>query len=76
VNDSINNPDHYTRGDIECIEAIEAWSLNFHLGNVVKYVMRAGHKLNQEVIEDLQKARWYLDREIRRREIEAAEERT
>ena len=48
------------------IEAIEDWDLNFHLGNVVKYVARAEHK--NDAIEDLKKARWYLDRDIQRRE--------
>lgn len=48
------------------IDAIEAWGLGFHLGNVVKYVARAAHEDNQ--VADLRKARWYLDREIQRLE--------
>lgn len=59
---AIDHPTHYTRGGIEAIDAIEAWELGFNLGNVVKYVARCGHK--GEALEDLQKARWYLDREI------------
>lgn len=64
--DVIERPWHYTFGRIEVIEAIEAWDLGFHLGNVVKYVARAGRKDNK--IEDLKKARWYLTREIERLE--------
>lgn len=60
--DSVNNPKHYTQGGIEVIDAIEAWNLNFRLANVVKYVARSDHKNNK--LEDLKKARWYLDREI------------
>ena len=62
--DPVVRPQHYTFGNIEVIEAIEAWELGFHLGNVVKYVARAAHK--GRYLEDLQKARWYLDREIQR----------
>lgn len=65
VDDPINHPKHYTFGTIEVIDAIEAWQLNFHLGNVVKYIARAEHK--GDSISDLKKARWYLDREIKRR---------
>lgn len=60
--DSVNHPKHYTHGGIEVIDAIEAWGLNFRLANVVKYVARSDHKNNK--LEDLKKARWYLDREI------------
>lgn len=66
--DPINHPSHYTRGGIETIDVIEAWGLNFHLGNAVKYIARAGFKSPTREIEDLKKARWYLDREIARRE--------
>lgn len=59
---AIDHPKHYTRGGIEAIDAIEAWGLGFNLGNVVKYVARAGHK--GEALEDLRKARWYIEREI------------
>jgi len=62
--DPINHPSHYTHGDIEPIDAIEAWQLGFCLGNVVKYIARAGHKGDR--LEDLKKARWYLEREIER----------
>lgn len=62
--DVVNHPDHYKVGGIETIDFIEAKGLNFHLGNVVKYVVRADHKGRR--LEDLKKARWYLDREIER----------
>jgi hypothetical protein len=62
ANDTVNHPPHYTIGRIEVIDAIEAWELGFHLGNVVKYVARAAHK--GCFLEDLRKARWYLDRQI------------
>lgn len=68
MNDPIDHPAHYTRGGIETIDAIEAWELGFHLGNVVKYVARAGHKDPSRRLEDLRKARWYLDRAIAREE--------
>ena len=62
--DPVVRPQHYTFGNIEVIDAIEAWELGFHLGNVVKCVARAAHK--GRYLEDLRKARWYLDREIQR----------
>jgi hypothetical protein len=60
--DTVNSPPHYNVGNIETIDYIEAKQLGYHLGNVVKYVSRAGHK--GERLEDLKKARWYLNREI------------
>jgi hypothetical protein len=62
--DMINAPPHYRRGGVEVIDAIEAWGLGYRLGNVVKYIARAGHKGSRR--EDLEKARWYLSREIER----------
>lgn len=62
--DSVNHPSHYTDGNIEVIDYIEDKKLNYHLGNVVKYVSRAGKKDESKTIEDLKKARWYLDRYI------------
>ena len=59
-------PSHYTDGKIEVIEAIEAWKLNFHRGNAIKYIARAGKKNPEKEIEDLEKAVWYLKREIER----------
>lgn len=60
--DTINHPPHYTATDVEPIDVIEAWGLSFCLGNTVKYVARAKHKGSE--LEDLKKARWYLEREI------------
>jgi hypothetical protein len=65
MTDAVNHPSHYKVGGIETIDFIEAKGLNYHLGNVVKYVSRAGHK--QDALEDLKKALWYLNREINRR---------
>ena len=63
MSNKVNHPTHY-RSDsgIEAIDAIEAWGLNFNLGNVIKYTCRAGLKSNH--LEDLKKAAWYLQREI------------
>ena len=60
--DAVNHPPHYNQGTIEVIDAIEDWGLDFNAGNVVKYVARHQHKT--EPLEDLKKARWYLDRLI------------
>lgn len=73
VPDAVNNPTHYTQGGIEVIDAIEAWSLNFCLGNSVKYIARAGKKDPAKHLEDLRKARWYLDREITNLEADLGE---
>lgn len=62
IPDIINHPAHYTATAIEPIDVIEAWDLGFHLGAVVKYVARAPHK--GRYLEDLRKARWFLDRHI------------
>ena len=63
---AVNHPDYYKRGGVEAIDAIEAWGLGFNLGNVVKYIARAGRK-TADSLQDLRKAAWYLDREIKRR---------
>ena len=64
--ETVNHPLHYG-GDAtyEAIKVIEAWGLGFHLGNAVKYIARAGKK-SPHSVEDLRKARWYLDCEIAR----------
>jgi hypothetical protein len=63
----VNHPQHYqSENGIEVIDVIEAFELNFHLGNAVKYILRAGKKDNQ--LQDLRKAMWYLSREIKRME--------
>lgn len=63
--DIVNNPSHYTSGNIEVIDFIEDKHLGFCLGNVVKYVARAGKKDPNKEIEDLKKAEWYLKRRIK-----------
>ncbi len=64
----VNHPGHYG-GDTtyEAIKVIEAWELGFHLGNAVKYISRAGEKDPTKEIEDLEKAVWYINREIERK---------
>lgn len=61
--EQVNHPIHYHPGTYEAIKVIEAWELGFCLGNVIKYISRAGRK-HENVLEDLKKARWYLDRHI------------
>ncbi|MBR2384449.1 MAG: DUF3310 domain-containing protein [Clostridia bacterium] len=65
MSDNVNHPSHYTDGKIEVIEFIEDKNLNYHKGNAIKYICRAGKKDPQKEIEDLQKAIWYINREIR-----------
>jgi hypothetical protein len=62
--DNVNHPAHYKTGGIETIDFIEAKSLNYNLGNVAKYITRAGVKDKAKHIEDLEKGAWYLAREI------------
>lgn len=57
------NPPHYRDGKIEVIDYIEDKGFNYNLGNVIKYVSRAGKK-SDKIVEDLEKAKWYLQREI------------
>lgn len=75
MTEKIDHPSHYGGRDntYEAIKVIEAWNLGFRLGNAVKYICRAGKKASEIVsmesnrdtyLEDLKKARWYLDREI------------
>jgi hypothetical protein len=68
--EAVNHPKHYAVSGLEPIEAIEKWNLGFNLGNTIKYIARADHK--GRPIEDLKKARWYLDREINNREATQA----
>ena len=62
--DNVNNPTHYNKGTIEVITVIEDWKLNFNLGNAIKYIGRCEHKNNKE--EDIKKAIWYLERELKK----------
>ena len=63
-NKIISSPAHYTYGDYQAIDVIEDWKLNYHLGNALKYICRAGKKDPSKKAEDLEKAIWYLEREI------------
>lgn len=63
--ETVNHPDHYNSKGIEAIDVIRAFDLSFSLGNVIKYVLRAGRKNKDTYLEDLKKAKWYLDDEIR-----------
>lgn len=63
------NPPHYTDGKIEVIEFIEDKKLGFCLGNAIKYISRAGKKDPTKEIEDLKKAKWYIERRIKELEV-------
>ena len=62
ADDKVNSPSHYKVGGIETIDFIEAKGLDYHLGNVVKYISRAEHK--DDKLENLKKAQWYLNRAV------------
>ena len=70
--DLVNHPPHYTGhpSGVECIDIVE--HMNFNRGNAIKYIWRAGQKSDE--LEDLRKARWYLDREIQRMEKSVAKD--
>lgn len=65
----VNQPSHYTDGNIEVIDFIEDKKLGFCLGNAIKYISRAGKKDPNKEVEDLKKANWYINRRIK--ELEA-----
>lgn len=60
--EEVHHPDHYNAGELEVIDVIEDWELDFHLGNAVKYIARANHKDSFE--KDIKKAIWYLERKL------------
>lgn len=66
--DVVNNPQHYKGKKFEVIDIIEDYKLGFNLGNLIKYVLRAGKKDPTKELEDLRKARYYLEREINKLE--------
>ena len=68
MNDTVNHPAHYTShpSGIECIQVTE--HMSFNLGNAVKYIWRAD--LKDDALEDLKKARWYIERELKKREAD------
>jgi hypothetical protein len=63
----VNHPNHYEGENniYEAIKVIDAWELGFSLGNTVKYISRAGKKNSDKELEDLKKAKWYLDHHIK-----------
>lgn len=70
-NNPVSHPAHYTQGKIEVIDFIHDKNLNFDRGNAIKYIIRAGLKDKSKEIEDLEKAKQYIDFEIRRiREVQ------
>ena len=62
VTSLVDHPSHYQGQGIEVIDIIDSFDLNFALGNAIKYILRADKKGNRK--QDLEKARWYLNREI------------
>jgi hypothetical protein len=68
----VNHPDHYKGHNIEVIDIIEDFDLGFSLGNIIKYVLRADSKGND--VQDLEKALWYLRRELDNRGVKQNEE--
>lgn len=71
VVNQVEHPSHYNKGKYECIDVIEDWKLGFNLGNCLKYMCRAEHKGKE--LEDLKKAKFYLERQISLREKELNE---
>lgn len=76
MGNSVSHPDHYNTGGIEVIKAIEAWGFGegFNKGNAIKYIVRAGKKDPLREIEDMKKARQYIDFEIERLERQGKNE--
>lgn len=65
MSDNVNHPKHYTQiNGVECIDVVE--NMNYNRGNAIKYIWRAGTKSKETEVEDLQKAVWYIEREIGR----------
>ena len=66
MNKNVDHPKHYNVGAIEVIDVIEDWNLNFCLGNAIKYIARCAYKGHKK--EDLEKAIWYIKRELEKEE--------
>jgi hypothetical protein len=62
MSDLVNHPEYYKAKGFEAIDIIEAYELNFALGNAIKYILRADRKANKK--QDLEKAKWYLEHEL------------
>ena len=69
MNKNVDHPSHYNHGTYEVIDVIEDWNLNFCLGNAIKYIARCAYKGHKK--EDLEKAIWYLKRELQKEEFKA-----
>lgn len=63
-NNAVSHPSHYCDGGIETIDYIISLSAPFHLGNVIKYISRAGKKDKSKTLQDIEKSKWYLDNYI------------
>lgn len=74
--DPVNHPSHYTAhpSGVECVDIAE--HMSFNVGNAIKYLWRNGLKDGQPAVQDLQKARWYIDREIQRVQRDDNDRRT
>ncbi|MBN3010167.1 DUF3310 domain-containing protein [Ruthenibacterium lactatiformans] len=66
MSNTVEHPSHYNIGKYEVIDVINDWRLNFQLGNAIKYIARAGRKDPSKTVEDLEKARFYIDYEVNR----------
>ncbi len=65
--ENVDHPNHYLKDSgHEVIDVINAWDLNFELGNAIKYIARAGKKDPKKTMEDLNKAKWYIQHQIDR----------
>lgn len=64
-NVNVNHPNHYNSGKYEVIDVVEDWKMGFNLGNAIKYISRAGKKNPEKYVEDLEKALFYISREIK-----------
>ena len=75
--EQVDHPAHYGGADnpYEAIKVIRAWNVCFCIGNTLKYLSRAGKKGGQSELQDLKKARWYLDWKINELERDTAEQR-
>lgn len=67
MSDNVNHPKHYNShpSGVECITIVE--HMGFNVGNAMKYLWRAGLKPDTSAVEDLEKAKWYIEREIGKR---------
>ena len=68
MSELVDHPAHYggACNPYEAIKVIEAWDLGFNLGSALKYIARAGKKPGEQLLVDLEKAAWYVQREVER----------